>query len=222
MWPGDFCAPRIFVKATCSVFQSELKVLGKARHTLRVENCPIRGRSTPLGTTGYVDDLSCHLLGAVVCDPQRWQPPTASCPHGANPAWCGPTRSPEGSENLQRPTANADGPKKRSRRKSSAVARRSGASCTRTCRAKMTLGQTWARTMPKQRLQYNRSWRISFGLVRLGRTKMEASQRACLNKLVGRLFAMTRSNWDGEPNERHISNKGLHRNRGIVSIAVEL
>ena len=125
-------------------------------------------------------------------------------------------------KNLQCPTANADGPQKRSRRKSSATPRRSGASCTRTCRAKMTLGQTWAWTMPKQLLQYNRSWRTSFGLVRLGRTKMEASQKPCLNKLAGRLFAMTRSNWGGEPNERHISNKGLHRNRGIVSIAVEL
>ena len=28
-WPGDFCAPRIFLKATCSAFQPELEVLEK-------------------------------------------------------------------------------------------------------------------------------------------------------------------------------------------------
>ena len=27
IWPGDFCAPRIFVKATCSAFQPELETL---------------------------------------------------------------------------------------------------------------------------------------------------------------------------------------------------
>ena len=32
----------------------------------RVENCPITGRSTSFGTTGYVDELSNNLLGGGV------------------------------------------------------------------------------------------------------------------------------------------------------------
>ena len=38
MWHGDVCAPRIFVKATYSAFQTEKKVLEKKgkKHALRV------------------------------------------------------------------------------------------------------------------------------------------------------------------------------------------
>ena len=31
IWPGDFCAPRIVVKATCSAFQPELEILERER-----------------------------------------------------------------------------------------------------------------------------------------------------------------------------------------------
>ena len=80
IWPGDFCAPRIFVKATCSAFQPELETLErKGRlHALRVEKCHITAQGTSLATTGYVDDFECHLLGAGVCELDRWRPPTAT------------------------------------------------------------------------------------------------------------------------------------------------
>ena len=75
IWLGDFCVPRIFVKATCSAFQTEKKVLEKTGKmpALHVECCPITGQSTSLGTTGYVDDFSCYLLGVRA----------ASCPHAS-------------------------------------------------------------------------------------------------------------------------------------------
>ena len=33
----------------------------------------------------------CHLLGAGVCESERWRPPTATVPHSANPALSGRT-----------------------------------------------------------------------------------------------------------------------------------
>ena len=70
IWPGDFYAPCIFVKATFSAFQPELETLWrKGRlHALRVEKCPM-------------DDFACHLLGAGVCESDRRRPPTATRPH---------------------------------------------------------------------------------------------------------------------------------------------
>ena len=57
----------------------------------------------------------------------------------------------EGTDNPQRPTANAGGVQyTRSRRTSFSTPRTSGASCTRTWKAKMTPGQAWAWTSPKQ------------------------------------------------------------------------
>ena len=52
-WPGDVCAPRIVVKATCSAFQPELEILEKTGrlHARRVETCPGTGQSASLGTT---------------------------------------------------------------------------------------------------------------------------------------------------------------------------
>ena len=63
---GRLCSAYFFVKATCSPFQPELEILETKRkpHALRVEKCPITGPSTSLGTTGYVHDFACHLLGA--------------------------------------------------------------------------------------------------------------------------------------------------------------
>ena len=77
----DFCAPRIFVKATCSAFQPELEALEKKGrlHALRAEKYPLTGQSPSLGKTGYVDDSVCHLLGAGVCEPERWRPLTLAC-----------------------------------------------------------------------------------------------------------------------------------------------
>ena len=48
IWPGDYCAPRICVKATCSAFPPGLEVLERRGrvHALRVENCPVTGQST--------------------------------------------------------------------------------------------------------------------------------------------------------------------------------
>ena len=43
IWPGEFCAPRVLVKATCNAFTpslERLEVLGKC-HALRVEQCLI-------------------------------------------------------------------------------------------------------------------------------------------------------------------------------------
>ena len=52
-WPGDVCAPRVVVKATCSAFQPELEILEKTGrlHALHVETCPIKGQKTSLGIT---------------------------------------------------------------------------------------------------------------------------------------------------------------------------
>ena len=106
IWHGDFCAPRIFVKATCSAFPPEKEVLEKGRKSGTrsvLKNCPITSRSTPLGT-------SVILLGAVALDTRRWQPPAASCSRGVNPFWSGPSGCREETENPQSPTANAEGP----------------------------------------------------------------------------------------------------------------
>ena len=48
IWPVDFCAPRIFVKATCSAFQPELESLERkgSLHALRVEKYPITAQGT--------------------------------------------------------------------------------------------------------------------------------------------------------------------------------
>ena len=79
IWPGDFCAPRIFVKAMCSAFQPEQKALEKTErlHALHVERCPTT-KGTSVGTTGSVDDFACHLVGAGVCESDRWRPPAAT------------------------------------------------------------------------------------------------------------------------------------------------
>ena len=89
--PGDFCAPRIFVKAPCSTFQPELEILERRGrpHALRVEKCPITAQGTSLGTTGYVDDFACHLLGGGLCELDRCRPPAATRPN--NPSWKGQT-----------------------------------------------------------------------------------------------------------------------------------
>ena len=111
MWPWDFCAPRIFVKATCSAFQPELEALEKKRrlHALRVEKCPITGQSLSLGTTGYVYDFACHLLGAGVDEPERRRPPAASCSHSTYPA-CGGAGTVRELKNPEGPSAKADRP----------------------------------------------------------------------------------------------------------------
>ena len=57
---------------------------------LRVENCPITGQSTSLGTTGHVDGFACHMLGAGVREPRRWRSPVQN----ANSAWSGPSGAP--------------------------------------------------------------------------------------------------------------------------------
>ena len=94
MWPGGFCAPRIFVKATCAASQPELEVQEKRGRVpaLRVETCPVTGQSTSLGTTGYVDG-----------EPRRWRSPVVKSPRGADPAWSGPRRASEGTKNPQSP-----------------------------------------------------------------------------------------------------------------------
>ena len=80
IWPGDFCVPRIFVRATCSAFLPELETLEKKGrlHAFRVEECPIAAQGTPLGMTGYVDDFACHLPGAGVRESIRWRPSKAT------------------------------------------------------------------------------------------------------------------------------------------------
>ena len=101
------------MKATCSAFQPELRVSEKIRraHVLLDENCPITVHCTTCGATGYVDDCSCHLLGAGACEPQRWRPPTRNCPCGADLAWSGPSGGRKGTKTPQGPTANAESPK---------------------------------------------------------------------------------------------------------------
>ena len=45
---------------------------------------------------------------------------------------------------------------------------------------------------------------------------------ACQNKLARRVLAMTKRNWDGEPNKQQIPIKVLHRKFAILPIAVDL
>ena len=58
-----------------------------------------------------MDDFACHLLGAGVREPERWQTPEVNCPHGAHPACSGAEqgtvrelKTPQG------PTAKAERP----------------------------------------------------------------------------------------------------------------
>ena len=75
-----FGASRILVNATCSASQPELEFLQRKRrlHALRVDKCPITAHGTSLGTAGYVDDFARHLLGAGVCESDKWRPSTAT------------------------------------------------------------------------------------------------------------------------------------------------
>ena len=76
-WPGDFCTPRIFAKATCNAFtpaQERLEQLGRC-HALGVEECSFYPEeNTPKSTTGHVDDFACHFTGAGVPDAGRTVP----------------------------------------------------------------------------------------------------------------------------------------------------
>ena len=76
--------------ALLSAFQPELEALEKKGrlHALRVDKCPITGRSTSLGTRN-TDDFACHMLGAGVCELGRWRPAVVNCP--LDLAWSGPS-----------------------------------------------------------------------------------------------------------------------------------
>ena len=71
IWPEDFCAPRIGVKATCSACPPELHM------HYALENVTT-AQGTSLGTTGHVDDFACHLLRAGACESDRWPPSKAA------------------------------------------------------------------------------------------------------------------------------------------------
>ena len=82
----------------CNVFSFSTRIDGflvknGRLPVLSVENCPITDQSTSLGTTRYVDDFSCHLLGAGVCESQRWRPPPSKLPSGT---WSGPSGGRQG------------------------------------------------------------------------------------------------------------------------------
>ena len=143
IWPGDFCAPRILVKATCSAFQPEVEDFreekeGCTRFALRIARS--QAKAHHLEQQGMWDDFACHLLGAVVCEPERWRSPAVSCPHGAEHARNGQSGAVREQKTHRAPPRTRSGQKKRSRQKSLTL-RRSGTRYTR--KAKKTYGYAW-------------------------------------------------------------------------------
>ena len=82
VWPGDFCAPRVFVvDNVLGLSVGTLERIGRL-HAFLVQKCPVAGQSTSLGTTEYVDDFLCVICLELECasrkDGGQQQPPSST------------------------------------------------------------------------------------------------------------------------------------------------
>ena len=103
IWSGSFCAPRIFVKVTCSAFHQELEGTRKEDYTRYVPK-----KVQPQDRAHHREQQDLWTTLRAIC---RERPSAAGCLHGANPAWSRQSGCLEGTNNPYGPTAKAERPK---------------------------------------------------------------------------------------------------------------